>query len=139
MTAKPEIPINVAELKQLLREGLEDQSSRAFWWPILPGIIKNQKRIDEDPDIIGAAERLQVLINEPLLEYTPSVSTKSEKDVGGLQQMVKKLSLILVRQKKIEESQLGYIEALQRLIVWQIKRIDVSYLTMTEILSKPER
>ncbi len=139
MSYKPEIPVNTADLKQALRDGLEDQVSRAFWWPILPGIRPEQKRVEEDPDITATAERLKTLLNEPMLEHFASAPVKYEKDISAIEQVVKKISFVLVKQQKIEERNLGYMETLLRLIIWQVNRIDVSYWMADEILSKPER
>lgn len=131
----PSTPIEFSELKRQLRDGLDSQESRAFWWPVLPSITTATKVIDSVPDTIGIAERLKEILKEPLLDHSAPVN----KGDNVAEQTVRKVSYVLINQNKLNEVEVSYFISLLRLIVWQVNRVDVCYYLATEIIANPDR
>lgn len=129
----PEIPIEVKKLKESLRIGLTSDLSRQYWWPIILGTNMTANKIEEDPDIIGSAERLQSMLNEPLLDHLTQVG--SSKTNNSIENTLQKINYVLVNQKKVIEADLPYLQHLLRILISQIKRIDVCYWSISEYLS----
>lgn len=133
--ANPATPIEFAELKRQCRAGLDSQESRQHWWPALPSVNPSSKSIDSVPDAIETAERLATMLKEPLLDHK-AVPNKGENPV---EQVVRKISYVLINQSKLEDIEVSYFVSLIRLMVWQLGRVDVSYYTCAEILNNPDR
>jgi hypothetical protein len=61
------------------------------------------------------------------------------KGENPVEQVVRKISYVLINQNKLEDIEVSYFVSLIRLIVWQLGRVDVSYYTCAEIVNNPER
>jgi hypothetical protein len=133
----PRIPIDLNVLKQKLRDGLESQFSRCYWWPILPSISLDTKVIESVPDTVSIAERLTTILKEPLLDSTTNNSIS--KGENSIEQMVRKVTYVLINQGKLDDIEASYFTTFLKLIAWQVGRIDVCYLLATDIISKSDR
>jgi hypothetical protein len=135
--ARPLIPIEAGLLKQLLRSGLDSQISRAYWWPILPTLRPDvlDVIIQSDNDIEGSAERLHELLQEPLLDFKLTTERESE----FVEQGARKLASVLVARKKVDEVDVNYWLPLARILLWQIRRVDVVYAMVSTMLDQPDR
>ena len=162
------VPIGYASLKQLLRNGLKTNDSRNYWWPILTGLLYNcdttmssqriylhplvsinifklnfhsgvsvQAAINEYPDVIGSAEKLHVLISEPLLDHKSMSKIQPTDETELIESVSKNLLYVLKRNKKIDETE--YFVALSRILVKELRRIDVCYMIASSLLENQDK
>mmetsp|Transcript_32580 Transcript_32580/g.46994 ORF Transcript_32580/g.46994 Transcript_32580/m.46994 type:complete len:684 (-) Transcript_32580:592-2643(-) len=130
------VPIGYSSLKQLLRNGLKTNESRNYWWPILTD-IKSQAYINEYPDVIEAAEKLHVLISEPLLDHKSMSKIQPTEETELIESVSKNLIYVLKRNKKIEE--VDYFQAISRILVKELRRIDVCYMIASNLLGNQDK
>jgi hypothetical protein len=142
MTARPEPPLESNTLKQILRAGLDTQISRGYWWPLLPTLkLEENVVIDKDqvPELVGSAERLPEIINEPLLDHRSVIVNPKEKESEVIDQTARKLSSVLISQNKVAQIDISYWIPLVKIISWQVKRIDVCYWMLDSVIQQPDR
>jgi hypothetical protein len=134
----PTIPVEFGVLKQALRSGLASNNARTYWWPILPDISVNEM-YSEYPDVINAAERLHEILKEPLLNKSTQASFSEDKNPEFVTGIAKMLLHILKTNRKIEISEVPYIEPFIRIVCHVIRRIDVSYLIIGSMLNDRQK
>lgn len=142
MTARPEPPIESNILKQVLRAGLDTPISRGYWWPVLPSLKADENKVidkDQVQEVVGSAERLPGIINEPLLDYRSVTVNPKEKENEVIDQTARKLSFVLISQGKVAEIDISYWMPLVKIISWQVKRIDVCYWMIDTVIQQPDR
>jgi hypothetical protein len=132
----PSLPVEFNNLKYDLRDGLDSQVSRQFWWPVLPSIHSSMKVIDSVLNTVEISENLASILKEPLLDNKKSSSNKTENPI---EQVVRKISYVIINQNKLNEVEVSYFLPLLRLIVWQLGRVDICYYLSTEIINNPDR
>lgn len=130
------VPIGYSSLKQLLRNGLKTNESRNYWWPILTD-VKSQAYINEYPDVIEAAEKLHVLISEPLLDHKSMSKIQPTEETELIENVAKNLIYVLKRNKKIEE--VDYFQSISRILVKELRRIDVCYMIASNLLGNQDK
>lgn len=141
------VPASYSTLKQTLRDGLKFQESRLYWWPMLPALHKYIKGaniseepingiIEEHPDFIELAQQLHVIHQEPLLDHA-SMSKYQPTDPTELISSVTKNLFYFLKHKKGVES--PFLNAMIRILVKEMGRIDLTYLILQEILEKKQK
>eukprot|EP01039_Chlorochromonas_danica_P007727 gene7727-8538_t len=135
----PAIPVQIAVLKNQLRQGLS-AGSRAFWWPVLPSCSPTSAVVSSDPDIPGCAERLAGILKEPLLDYKAMETIyQHESPSELLESTLRNLSYVLVNTSKTSSYGLVYFSSLLRIFVHVIKRVDIVCWMANTILDEPKR
>jgi len=99
--------------------------------------VKLQAAINEYPDVIGAAEKLHVIISEPLLDHKSMSKIQPTDETELIESVSKNLLYVLKRNKKIEETE--YFVALTRILVKVLRRIDVCYMIASTLLENQEK
>jgi hypothetical protein len=132
----PSLPVGYNDLKFALRDGLSSQVSRQFWWPVLPSIHSSNKVIDSVLNTVEISENLASILKEPLLDNKKVSLNKNENPI---EQVVRKISYVIINQNKLNEVEVSYFLPLLRLIVWQLGRVDICYYFSTEIINNPDR
>ena len=145
-----EVPIEYAVLKQACRDGLKFEANRANWWPALPSIHRYVKDagenseevtsgvIEQMPDVLAVAEQLHVVHSEPLLDHVSMA--KFQPSMEG-SEMILSVSnnLVYYLKKDTEIEDVYFLLTLLRIVVMQTKRIDLSCLTMLDMLEKKRK
>lgn len=96
-----------------------------------------QTAINEYPEIIEAAEKLHVLISEPLLDHKSMSKIQPTDETELIESVSKNLLYVLKRNKKIDET--DYFQAITRILVKELRRIDVCYLIASDLLADQEK
>eukprot|EP01035_Chromulina_nebulosa_P008085 gene8085-10944_t len=130
------VPIGYTSLKQLLRNGLKTNDSRNYWWPILTG-VKLQSAINEYPDVIGSAEKLHLIIAEPLLDHKSMSKIQPTDETELIESVAKNILYVLKRNKKIDDTE--FFLAITRILVKELRRIDVCYMIASDLLANQEK
>eukprot|EP01038_Epipyxis_sp_PR26KG_P014771 gene14771-19852_t len=146
----PQIPVDFLALKEACRMGLKTSSSRAYWWPVLPTIFSQSGSqttntnshsppsiVETYPDVTNNAERLKDLINEPLIDNEYQKLTESDDPLVNIDTGAKNLIVAFKRQFKNKE--LNNLETLSRILLRDIKRFDVTYMVLSDLISNNER
>ena len=121
------VPVTYLSLKAACRGGLSDDQ-RAYWWPMLPTITKDQD-IQEYPDIEGDASRLS-----GLTKFEP-ITTNS--DEGKFNVVMTAVKAAMNGKNGVKDVVL--IETLMRIICQQISNIEVCHLIGCDITSKTNK
>ena len=108
-----------------------------FVFPIKFKDVKSQAYINEYPDVIEAAEKLHVLISEPLLDHKSMSKIQPTEETELIESVAKNLIYVLKRNKKIEEVE--YFQAIGRILVKELRRIDVCYMIASNLLGNQEK
>lgn len=144
------MPIEYAVLKQACRDGLKFEANRANWWPALPSIHRYVKDagenseevtsgvIEQMPDVLAVAEQLHVVHSEPLLDHVSMA--KFQPSMEG-SEMILSVSnnLVYYLKKDTEIEDVYFLLTLLRIVVMLTKRIDLSCLTMLDMLEKKRK
>ena len=131
-------PIEFEFLKQELRKGLDSKEDRQRWWPVLPDIWSTEP-LTEYPDIIPAAERLCALMKEPLLDVKNQNPFEPEKSVEFINTNLKMIFYVLKSNQKIDLGDIPYFDVFLRILIYIVKRIDVTYIMAVELLNRKDK
>lgn len=131
----PKIPIDYSVLKDTLRQGLNSNASRAYWWPFLPNIT-GTGFIEQYPELIETAERLANILSDDSLSVGNSDSSKG-KDL--ITSAAANIMQVLVRTKVISPAETAGFDTLLRIIVYQMKRADMSLMMAGDLLSNRDK
>lgn len=144
----PTVPIDSSALKRELRKGLQNKDSRLYWWPFLTKVHRQlgssgAGTISRYPDIMGTAESLPKRMNEPLIDYKYQLKYDGDKPENQfITSTLKKLLYLLSSQKLIDtndEQAVFCFEPMARLIIYHMRRIDLSYMVASDILADKEK
>lgn len=91
------------------------------------------------PDIIATAERLCVLMKEPLLDIKNQNPFDAEKTVEFINTNLKMIFYVMKSNQKIELGDIPYFDVMLRIIIYVVKRIDVSYMMAVELLNRKDK
>lgn len=147
MASGRRVPIEYAALKQTCREGLRFAETRQYWWPMLPALHKyiDGATADSDlsalivtdrPDITKVAEALSVEQAEPLLDHVSMSKYQPTDEVELIDSVSKNLCYFLKNKKGVDTT---FLNPLIRLIVKEMRRIDLTYLIIQDILDRPTK
>jgi len=141
------VPISYTTLKQTLRDGLKFREARAYWWPMLPALHKYVKgasaseeitggTIEEHPDFIEIAEQLHVVHGDPLLDHVSMSKYQPTEETAMIEAVTKNLVYFLKHKKGVDA---GFLNAIIRIIIKEMQRIDVAFLIVNDLLEKRQK
>lgn len=136
MNSNVTVPIEFNDLKQVVRHGLESNESRIYWWPVFPSIVVGST-VDKYPAVISEAEKISSEISEPLLNFKNQAEFKDTPEY--ISNITKKLLYVLNNQNILKTDDMHGFDTLLRIIIFQLKRIDVCYNLASILLSNRDR
>lgn len=95
--------------------------------------------ITEYPDVIPAAERLCALMKEPLLDVKNQNPYEPEKSAEFINTNLKMIFYLLKSNQKIDLGDIPYFDVLLRIVIYIVKRIDVSYSMAVNLLNRKDK
>ena len=128
------VPISRDKLKQYLRDGLPTLQARQYWWPTLAGLNNDDPMVSEYPDVIAIAQRLQVILDEPLLSAQVDLD-----DPLSIDAVSRNVLYVLQNSKKINTLELPFVEPMIRILVSVLCRADVCFLTVSDLLANQNK
>jgi hypothetical protein len=99
--------------------------------------VKLQAAINEYPDVIGSAEKLHLIISEPLLDHKSMSKIQPTDETELIESVAKNILYVLKRNKKIDETE--FFLAITRILVKELRRIDVCYMIASDLLLNQEK
>ena len=138
----PKIPVEYAVLKDFARRGLQNAVSRAYWWPIMPNITTTNM-IESYLDLADSTARLAFTLSEPLLDQVLpeglGLSDIKGKDRAAFVNAANGLMDVLIRTDLISPDEVVAFETILRLILFQMRRLNVSYMLAADVLANRDK
>ena len=137
----PQVPIDYTNLKFEVRKGLPGSRSRFQWWPVLSKIEAGSS-IDKYPDVTGPAERLSIVLREPLLDAKSQQHEEGINELEYISMTTHHLMYVLKKSNLLnmdDEHTFYRWQPLLRLLVCELKRIDICYLIISDLLHNQQK
>jgi hypothetical protein len=133
----PKIPVDFNVLKDAVRHGLGNPASRYYWWPNLPN-VNPTGMIDNYPELGAVAEQLSAeLADEMETKEEKSHKTKQKND--HLLATSDSIMQVLLRTKLLSDDEVPNFEVILKIIVFIIRRPDVSCILAGDLLTNRDR
>ena len=121
-------PISYLDLKIACRAGLTDEE-RAYWWPVLPNITKDQDIINEYPDVTGDASRLSALT-----KFKPGLVATTEEKFNVVMTAVR-----TAMDNKNGVKEVVLVSTVMRFVCQHVPSVEVCHLIGCDVTSKTNK
>ncbi len=95
--------------------------------------------VNELPDTVSIAQNLCVIMNEPLLDKNTQATFGEVNTPETVNGITKYILYLLKNNKKLDSADIPYFEQFVRLITHVVKRVDVGYMLLSELLTKKDK
>jgi hypothetical protein len=133
---QPQVPTDYNTLKDATRRGLGNSAVRAYWWPVMCNLASCTS-IDTYPDISAAKDG--VVANEPSLSQTLQITADGKGTREIVTSACQNLTDVILRAGLLASTESDLFSTLLRLVAFQLRKLDVSYLVACDLLSNREK